>query len=194
MAQNLEIVGREFELTDHLRDYVTKKVAKLDRHLGSIDEIRVDLAYVKAARSVADRYVAQMTVRGKGYILRSEERTDDIRTALDTALDKLSRQIERFKGKRARGRGDGKSAADVALATEPVVPEEAEELPVIIRRKKFDLIPMAEEEAIEQMKLLYLLQRQIRFHQCSLSPPRRHLRPHRAACPLGIGRFQRTNQ
>jgi putative sigma-54 modulation protein len=154
MAQNLEIFGREFEVTDHMREYVTKKVAKLDRHLDAIDDIRVDLAFVKAARSAADRYVAQMTVHGKGFILRSEERADDIRTALDAAMEKLSRQIARFKDKRKRGRGDGKSAAEVAPELEPIVDGEQEEPPVIIRRKKFDLIPMAEEEAIEQMKLL----------------------------------------
>jgi putative sigma-54 modulation protein len=153
MAQNLEIFGREFEVTDHMRDYVTKKVAKLDRHLTTIDDIRIELAYVKAARSAADRYVAQMTVRGKGFILRAEERADDVRTALDTALDKLSRQVDRYKGKRARGRGDGKSAAEVAPVIEPEDSEESAE-PTIVRRKKFDLIPMAEEEAIEQMKLL----------------------------------------
>jgi putative sigma-54 modulation protein len=154
MAQNLEIFGREFEVTDHMREYVTKKVAKLDRHLDTIDDIRVDLAFVKAARSAADRYVAQMTVHGKGFILRSEERADDIRTALDAAMEKLSRQIARFKDKRKRGRGDGKSAAEVAPELELIVEDEQEEPPVIIRRKKFDLIPMAEEEAIEQMKLL----------------------------------------
>jgi len=154
MAQNLEIFGREFEVTDHMRDYVIKKVSKLDRHLDSIDQIRVDLAFVKAARSAADRYVAQMTVYGKGFILRSEERSDDIRTAMDAAMEKLSRQIDRFKDKRKRGRGDGKSAAEVAPEVEPVSEGEPEETPVIMRRKKFDLIPMAEEEAIEQMKLL----------------------------------------
>jgi len=154
MAQNLEIFGREFEVTDHMRDYVIKKVSKLDRHLDSIDQIRVDLAFVKAARSAADRYVAQMTVYGKGFILRSEERSDDIRTAMDAAMEKLSRQIDRFKDKRKRGRGDGKSAAEVAPEVEPVPEVEPEETPVIMRRKKFDLIPMAEEEAIEQMKLL----------------------------------------
>lgn len=154
MAQNLEIFGREFEVTDHLREYVTKKVAKLDRYLDSIDEIRVELAFVKAARSATDRYVAQMTVRGKGFILRSEERSDDIRTAMDAAMEKLSRQIDRFKDKRKRGRGDGKSAADVAPELETNLEPDMEEAPVIMRRKHFDLIPMAEEEAIEQMKLL----------------------------------------
>ncbi len=154
MAQNLEIFGREFEVTDHIRDYVTKKVAKFDRHLDAIDDIRIDLAFVKAARSAADRYVAQMTVRGKGFILRSEERSDDIRTSLDAAVEKLSRQIDRYKDKRKRGRGDGKTAAEVSPELEDASESAIEEAPVIVRRKEFDLIPMAEEEAIEQMKLL----------------------------------------
>jgi putative sigma-54 modulation protein len=154
MAHNLEISGRELEVTDRIRDYVTKKVAKLDRYLNAIDEVRVDLAHVKAARSAVDRYVAQLTVRGKGFLLRSEERADDIRTATDAALDKLTRQVARYKGKHQHGRGDGKPAASVVPETEPLPEIDEEEPPTIIRRKKFDLIPMAEEEAIEQMKLL----------------------------------------
>jgi putative sigma-54 modulation protein len=140
------------EVTDRIEEYVNKKVNKLDRYLPGIEEARVDLAYVKSARSANDRQVAQLTVRGKGFILRSEERADDIFTALDTALDKLQRQIERFKGKRTRGRGDGKSAAEV---TPVEVEEEPEETgPVIARRKQFRLSPMNEYEAIEQMILL----------------------------------------
>ena len=153
MTQNIEIFGREFEVTDNIREYVTKKVSKLDRHLGTIDEIRVELAFVKAARSATDRYVAQMTVRGKGFILRAEERADDIRTAMDNAVDKLSRQVIRFKGKHYRGRGDGKSVAEMAPETDLPL-EEIEEAPAIVRRKKFDVVPMDEMEALEQMKLL----------------------------------------
>jgi putative sigma-54 modulation protein len=152
MAFEVEIYGRSMDVNDRIQDYVTKKVSKLDRYLPGIEEARVDLAYVKSARSSADRQVAQITVRGKGFILRSEERADDIFAALDTALDKMQRQIERYKGKRNRGRGDGKSAAEVA---EVVVEEEQEERPpVIVRRKQFRLSPMNEYEAIEQMQLL----------------------------------------
>jgi putative sigma-54 modulation protein len=153
MAFEVEIVGRSMEVTDRIQDYVDKKVKKLDRYLPGIEEARVDLAYVKSARSASDRQVAQVTVRGKGFILRSEERADDIFAALDTSLEKLERQIERFKGKRQRGRGDGKSAAEVTLA--PAEEEEPEEQgPVIARRKQFRLSPMDEYEAIDQMQLL----------------------------------------
>lgn len=151
MTFHIDITGRNMEVTERLNEYVTKKVSKLDRYLNDIDEARVDLAYAKSARSAADRQVAQLTIRGKGYILRSEERADDIYAALDSALDKMQRRIERFKGKRKRGRGDGRTAADVA----PMFEEEEEaEQPVIVRRKRFVVSPMDETEAIEQMSLL----------------------------------------
>lgn len=153
MTLEVDLYTRNMEASDRIQDYVTKKVGKLDRYLPGIEEARVDLSYVKSARSSTDRQVAQITIRGKGFILRSEERADDIFAAMDTALDKMQRQIERYKGKRNRGRGDGKSAAEVAGA--PVIEEEpGEEKPIIARRKTFRLQPMNELEAVEQMLLL----------------------------------------
>jgi putative sigma-54 modulation protein len=154
MALHIEVYGRNMEVTDRIQDYVEKKVSKLDRYLSDIDEARVDLAYVKSARSADDRQVAQITVRGKGFILRAEERAEDIFAALDIALEKLQRQVERYKGKRSRVRGDGRSAAEVS-GEFAVEEEEAEEqAPVIARRKRFIVTPMDEMEALEQMTLL----------------------------------------
>ena len=152
MPFHIEITGRNMEVTDRIDDYVTKKVSKLVRYLNDIDEAHIDLAFAKSARSASDRIVAQITIRGKGFILRSEERADDIYAALDTALDKMQRRIERYKGKRNRGRGDGRSAAEVAPL--PEFEEEEYEPPLIARRKHFVVSPMDETEAIEQMVLL----------------------------------------
>lgn len=152
MTVNVQVYGRNLEVTERIFDYANKKVSKLDRYLNDIDEARVDLAYIKSARSAGDRQVAQITVRGKGYILRAEERSDDVFTALDCALEKLQRQMERYKGKRQRGRGDGKTASEVSDVTTEEEGEEDRSL--IVRRKKFILTPMDEVEALEQMKLL----------------------------------------
>ena len=155
MTVEVSIFGRNMDVTDRLQDYVTKKVSKLDRFLNGIDEARVDLSYIKSARNAADRQVAQITVRGKGFILRSEERADDIFAALDVAIDKMQRQIERYEGKHYRGRGDGISLAEAAIMAEAIDVEEFEEDgPVIARRKRHLLVPMDEREAIEQMDLV----------------------------------------
>ena len=152
MMQKIEIVGHEMQVTDRLREYINKKLVKVDRHLPNLEETRVDLEHVKSARSVSDRYIAQITLRGKGFILRSEERSDDIRNAMDEALDKILRRIERFKGKKHRGRGDGKSAVESVPETEVNLEEESGMM--ISRRKSFDLIPLSENDALEQMRML----------------------------------------
>jgi putative sigma-54 modulation protein len=154
MANNVEVVARNMRLADNTREYVEKKTAKLDRYLQEIDEVRVELTHVKSARSAIDRQVAQITVHGKGFILRTEERADDLHAAFDTALDKMQRQIDRYKGKHFHGRGDGRSAAEVVEEDELPVDETGELLPLIARRKKFVLLPMNEDEAVEQMRLL----------------------------------------
>lgn len=150
MALEVEIFPKNMELTDRIQEYIQKKVAKLDRFLTNIEETRVDLDYQKSARNPSDRQVAQITIRGRGYILRTEERSDDIFNAVDMAMDNMQRKVERMKGKRARGRGDGTPTSEVAA--EPMqATEETEEAPVIARRKTFRLSPMDEMEAIEQM-------------------------------------------
>ncbi len=153
MANNIDVVARNMRLTDNTREYVEKKTAKLERYLQEIDEVRVEMSHVKAARNATDRQVAQITVRGKGFILRTEERADDLHAAFDAALDKMQRQIDRYKGKHYHGRGDGRSAAEVVEEEMPV-DETGELLPLIARRKKFIVLPMNEDEAVEQMRLL----------------------------------------
>ncbi len=153
MSVTIDIFTKNIDLTDRLNDYATTKVEKLEKFLDDVDECRVDLSHAKTARNASDRYVAQLTLRGKGFILRSEERSDSIFSAIDATLDKMRRQISRFKGKRSRGRGDGQTIAELVEGIEPA-PYEVEEEPVIARRKRFEVVPMDELEAIEQMRLL----------------------------------------
>lgn len=152
----VQINAHHFELTDKFKDYVTKKVSKLPKYLDVLDEAIVDLSYAKTARSAADRQVAQLTIRGKGIQLRAEERTKDMQVSVDAAMDKIMRQIDRYKGRHWDPRGDGRSAAEVVAG-----PSESEAEPGepriedrILRRKRFALAPMDEAEAIEQMDLL----------------------------------------
>lgn len=154
MTHEVKVFGKSMEVSDDVRDYVSSKAEKLDRYLKEIEETRIELEHIKSARSAADRQVAQITVRGRRLLLRTEERSDDILSAFDTALDKMQRQIERYKGKRQRGRGergDGRSAADIAPNIN--LDDEDDEM-TISRRKRFAIYPMVEEEALEQMKLL----------------------------------------
>ncbi len=142
----LIIQGKNMEVTDRLQEYIEKKVGKLDRYLPTITEARMELS-VEGAKSAKDRQVAQLTVRSKGTLLRAEERTADMFASIDAIVDKMYRQIVRYKGKRyGRGRGPGEIP--------PVEEFEEEEPPRIVRIKRFQVAPMDEEEAVEQMELL----------------------------------------
>ena len=153
MSVRVVLNGHDLDINDRLEEYVEKKVSRLDRYLDSIDEAFVDLKFDEHARDVNDRQVAQMTLRGRDLLLRAEERTDDIFSSIDAVLDKMYRQIERYKGKRRNARGDGRSLADLMAAPVELSEDEMEE-PQIVRRKRFLLTPMNEQEAVEQMSLL----------------------------------------
>ncbi|MBI3161408.1 MAG: ribosome-associated translation inhibitor RaiA [Chloroflexi bacterium] len=152
MSNKVEVQTRNIRLTDKIEEYVNKKAGNLDHYLPAIEEARVELAHHQAARSATDRNVAQVTVYGKGFTLRTEERADEALAAFDQALDNMQRQIERYKGKHYHGRGDGRSAAEAA---EAIYDDETGELsPLVARKKKFVLYPMDEDEAIVQMRNL----------------------------------------
>jgi len=115
--------------------------------------------------------IAQITVQHeRGAILRAEEKTTaDLNHAIDVAVDKMYRQIVRFKGKRRDKKRRARFAptAEELLQAEPL-PIEGIEIPeappldeapeaeadTVLRRKQVALIPMDEHEAIEQMELL----------------------------------------
>lgn len=146
----LIIQGKNLEITDWLRQYVEKKVGKLDKYLPAASEARVELS-VQKTKSADDRQVAQVTVRSNGMILRAEERSDDMFASIDAVTDKMHRQIERFKGKRIR-RGRAVQGEPLPVPEEEATEEESQGS--VVRVKRFTVRPMTVEEAIEQMELL----------------------------------------
>jgi putative sigma-54 modulation protein len=136
------------DVSDDLRDQIIRKVSGLERFLDDIIEAKVDLASTNA-RSAEEREVVQITVQGKGFILRAEERAIDAPSALNLAVDTIQRRIKRYKGKRNQRWKQAKTSKP-----EFGIEEEELDVPIIARRKHFSLRPMDELEAIEQMELL----------------------------------------
>lgn len=156
----LVIKGRNMEVNDRLREYVEKKIGKMTKFLPDVQEIRVELAEEKS-RKTSERQVVQVTMRSNGTLLRAEERNSDIYAAIDAVADKLHGQINRFKGKRRRKMERAQVAQVEALETEfisaamePVAEEEEVFEGRIVRTKRFSMVPMSEDEAIDQMELL----------------------------------------
>ncbi len=158
------IKGKNFVISDRIREYVEKKLGKLDRYLPDVSEARVEITQEKT-KSAKDRNSVQITLRANGTFLRAEERSEAIYAAIDTCVDKIQRQIVRYKGKRVdRWQGQNKKAQqqlqqeEVMLMPElddevlAAIAEEQERK--IVRTKTFLVNPMTEDEAVEQMELL----------------------------------------
>ena len=151
---DLTIHSHNMEITPRIQNYVEKKTSRLDRYLSTLSEVRVDLS-TENTRSAVERQVAQITLRDeRGTILRAEERSNDMFAAIDAVVDKLYRQINRYRGKRRRKirSGTGELAIEEPLPIEAIEVEEEDRK--IVRYKKFSLHPMSADEAIEQMELL----------------------------------------
>src|SRR5690606_7108355 len=149
----LQILSNNMDVTPRLRNYVEKKTARLDRYLPNLSSVQVELA-MENTRSAVQRHVAEITIRDeRGTILRAEERNSDMFAAIDAVVDKLYRQIERYRGKRKR-KTRGKAEEQELGEPLPIAEELVEEEQAIVRHKRFALHPMSAEEAIDQMELL----------------------------------------
>ena len=153
----LLVHGRNVEVTDWIREYVNKKVGRLERYLNQVSDARIELSK-HDTRAADDRFTAQLTIWSNGQVMRAEESTADILVSIDATVEKMSQQIRRFKGRRyqARRRQSAAAVAEAQLVSELVSDEEdlEEEVGKIIRRKEFILQPLDEDEAVAQMELL----------------------------------------
>ncbi len=147
----LAISGKNLEVSDSLRAYVEKKIGRLDRYLPNVTDARVELA-VENTRASKDRQIAQVTLRSKQAILRAEEASADMFASIDAVFEKMQRQADRYKGKRWSKRGGEEAEVSAAQVAEEAAAEEPPSR--IARVKRFPMVPMDEEEAVDQMELL----------------------------------------
>lgn len=149
------LTGKNFVISDRIREYVEKKIGKLDRYLPHIDETRVEITQ-ESTKSSKDRKVVQVTLRANGTILRAEERSEAIYACIDSVANKIHRQIVRYKGKRIsrRHRDDVEPMPEVPPEVLEALEAEEDEPRHIVRTKQFVVHPMDEEEAVDQMELL----------------------------------------
>ena len=135
------IVGKNLEVSDYLRNLTDKKVAKLERFLKPDTQVSVTLAVERS------RHICEVTIPFDGVVLRAEEVTGDMYASIDTALDKLERQIRRHRTKLAR---DLRAEIDFPQAEDEADEPERR----IVRTKRFAYKPMSVEDAILEMNLL----------------------------------------
>lgn len=142
------IIGRKITITDKKRDYIEKKLSKLDKFFNGETEARV------VAGTIKDLEYIEASVFAGGMIYRAEVSDTDVLAATDRIVDVIERQIRKNKTKLAKKLkapddwGNALISGDTYTGGEDIKEFE------IVKKKRFQVKPMSPEEAILQMNLL----------------------------------------
>jgi putative sigma-54 modulation protein len=139
------ITGKGMEVSDYLKDMVTKKVNKLRRYFGEDTEAHITMSIQKS------RHIVEVTIPFDGVVLRGEEATGDMYASIDGVLEKLEKQIHKHRTALKRRLREGAFASE---GYEYGTDGGDESVHKIVRTKKFVVKPMDLEEAQMQMELL----------------------------------------
>jgi putative sigma-54 modulation protein len=138
-----KFTGRNLDITDAMKSYTEDKLSKLERFFDHIIDAKVIMSYNHTRNVDPARVEVQVNV--PSGIVRAEENGQDTYAAVDKAVDKLERQLKRFKDRLREKK------AQVAPPTETVQDEEP---PQVVRVKKHVLRPMTPEDAAVEMEAL----------------------------------------
>jgi len=161
----LQVSGRNLDVTEPIREYALRKLARIERHLTEDTRVDLELAIERNPSISANQY-AELTVWTNGPVLRAHESAPDMYAAIDLAVDKLDRQVRRYRERRRHWRphhqardseallplsaaDEAATAAAEANGAEPELP-----VPTIVKTKRFNMKPMDPDEAALQLELV----------------------------------------
>lgn len=144
---NLNIRGDKITVTKSIKDYITEKMARLDKYFDNLSNIKATVII----RVKNGEQIIEVTVPTNKFTLRAEEKHQDLYAAIDLVIDKLEGQIRKNKTKL---KNKYKNVMVLDINTDFETEEDEEENSKIVKRKNIDSKPMDEEEAVLQMELL----------------------------------------
>jgi len=140
--------GKHIEVTDAMRNYIEKRLSKIERHFDHILEVIVTLSVEK------NRQIVEATLQASRALIRAEEETDDMYASIDKVVDKLERQIQKYKKKYFQKPHPSIGKKGLANKEVNVKDSESDKIARIVKTKRFAVKPMSVEEAAMQMDLL----------------------------------------
>lgn len=156
---NVNFTGKHMEMSDALKSYIENGLKKLEHYFDKIVDANVVLTVEK------HRHICEVNLNVNGFRIHAKESSPDMYASVDTVIDKLEKQIKKFKDKlknhKPRHRGETKSYKHFIIELkeeEKPVTEHKEEAPIvpheIIHKEQVTLKPMTVEEALMQIQLL----------------------------------------
>lgn len=147
----IAVTFRHMDASEAVRAYVEEKVARVKKYIEEPIDAQVFLSVEKKIR-----HKAEVTIIAKGITIKGSEETNDMYAAVDAVVDKIERQLKRYKEKIKEHKptsGRERQVEKRVVAAESI--DEGGGEPVIIRSRSFPVKPMSVEEAVMQMDLLH---------------------------------------
>ena len=141
---------RHMEPSDALKSYGEEKLDRVKKYIDEPIAAQVFLTVEKI------RHSAEVTITAKGITIKAAEETNDMYAAIDAVVDKIERQLRRYK-ERIKAHKPASDSRDRQVRKTVVEAESIDQnqAPVVIKTKTFSIKPMSVDEAVMQMDLLH---------------------------------------
>ena len=147
----ITVTFRHMETSDPVRTYAEEKLSRVKKYIDEPIDVQVALSVEKKIR-----HRAEVTIVAKGVTIKASDETNDMYAAIDTVIDKIERQVKRYKEKLKNHMPNTARGVDVKkMVLEAESVDMGHEEPVIVREQSFPVKPMSVEEAVMQMDLLH---------------------------------------
>lgn len=137
------ITSKNVKASDKLKETIQKKLEKLGKYFSDDIGVNVMLSEERNNKKI------EATIKAKGMIFRAEDKSGDFYTGIDNVVEKLSKQMSRFKDKIQKKHRDSRE-----FVFEDWPEAETKDEGVVVKTKKFELVPMTVDEAVVQMEML----------------------------------------
>lgn len=156
-TMHLTVAGKNVQVTPALRDHAERKVGKLQKYFDDGRPVRAEVVL----STERERHIAEVTIQVGSLLVRGVGKTDDMYVSIDAAVDRIARQVRKYKTRINRKLQEppktAKPAAGAPVAEDTLAVDgqtgDADE-PRVVRVKRFAFKPMTVDEAILQMELL----------------------------------------
>lgn len=144
------VTFRHMETSEPIRAYAEEKLSRIKKYIDEPIDAQAVLSVEKKIR-----HCAEVTLLAKGITIKGSEVTNDMYAAIDAVVDKIERQVKKYREKIKKHKPlTGKERQVQKTIVEAASVDEGAHEPVIIKTANFSVKPMAVEEAVMQMDLL----------------------------------------
>lgn len=164
------ITGRHCQIPDDFRDRVEEKIASVTKLKDRVIRVEVQVSTHGSRRQPEESTQVEITLRGRGPVVRAEAFAGDKTVAFDRAMDRLMAQLRRASDRRKTHRGlrGQVLAEEAALFTEAAAQAEVDrpqvhhiaglevtgDGPLVVREKNFHAVPLTLAQALDEMELV----------------------------------------